>query len=492
MLRKFIDRDEEGTYLNREYLSESFSFSVIYGRRRVGKTELISNFLKDRPNIYFLADKRGTKSNLYRLRKKAAEFFNDFEPNLETFDEVFEYIKTKWGERQKLVIVIDEFSYLAQMDDSIPSVFQLIVDEILKKGLFHLILYSSSISMMEKSTLSHSSPLYGRRTGQMRVKPMLFRHVREFFPKQPLPEIVNIYGAAGGVPFYLLFFDQNKSYFENLQNIFFTKEAVLYAEGEFLLREELKEPATFMNILYAISKGAARPGEIASRSYLEAKDLPYYLDTIIKLGFVMKEHPVLEKPTTKKTIYRIEDNFLRFWFRYVLSHRDEIEQGDKKPAIDDVKKSLDAFLGETFEQIGKEMLIHLNSQEKLPFRFQKLGREWGKIPMAPKGQNEYEIDLVAVNDDTKEILFCECKWENSKVDTDVYSKLVEKAGYVKWYHEKKEYFALISKSGFTNRMKKVSETKGVLLLTMEDYMPDEFETLIEKGAKIAKNQRTPI
>ncbi len=469
MLRKFIDRDEESAYLNREYLSENFSFSVIYGRRRVGKTELISNFLKDKPNIYFLADKRGTKPNLYRLRKTAANFFNDYEPSLETFDEVFGYIKTKWSGKQKLVIVIDEFSYLAQIDDSIPSVFQLIVDEILKTGIFHLILCGSSVSMMEKSALAYSSPLYGRRTGQMRVKPVLFRHMREFFPKQSPDEIVNIYGAAGGIPFYLLFFDQNVSFYENLKNVFFAKEAVLYEEGEFLLREELKEPATYMNILFAISKGAARPGEIASKSYLEAKDLPYYLDTIIKLGFVRKEHPVLEKPTTKKTIYRIEDNFLRFWFRYTLSHRDEIEQGDKKPAIEDLKSSYNAYLGETFEQIGKEMLIYLNSMEKLPFRFQKLGRQWGKIPMAPKGENEYEIDLVAINDDTKDILFCECKWENSKVDIDLYHDLLEKAGFVSWHPERKEYFAFISRSGFTDRMKKEAKAKGIMLLTLEDY-----------------------
>ncbi|VVB86840.1 ATPase domain predominantly from Archaea [uncultured archaeon] len=470
MFRKFIDRDEELEYLNREFKSENFSFTVIYGRRRVGKTEMITNFLKDKPNIYFLADKRGTKPNLQRFRKKSAEFFKDYEPNLETFDEVFEYIRTKWNGEQKLVIVIDEFSYLAQMDDSVPSVFQLIADEILKKSAIHLVLCGSSISMMEKSALAQSSPLYGRRTGQILLKPMLFRHVREFFPELPLDEIVNIYGAAGGIPFYLLFFDPMDSFYENLMKEFFAKEAVLYAEGEFLLREELKEPATFMNILFAISKGATRPGEIASKSYLEAKDLPYYMDTILKLGFVKKEHPVLEKPTTKKTIYRIEDNFLRFWFRYVLSHRDEIEQGDKKPAIDDLKKNYGHYLGETFEQIGKEMLIYLNSIEKLPFRFQKLGRQWGKIPMAEKGRNDYEIDLVAVNNDTREIFFCECKYEKGKVDTDVYFKLLEKAGFVKWYPERKEHFGIISRSGFTERMIDEAKKKGILLLRLEDYI----------------------
>lgn len=473
MFRKFINRDEESEYLNREYRSDKFSFTVIYGRRRVGKTELISNFLKDKPNIYFLADKRGTKPNLYRFRKKAAEFFKDYEPTLETFDEVFEYIKTKWGDGKKLVIVIDEFSYLAQMDDSIPSVFQLISDEILQNSAFHLILCGSSISMMEKSTLAHSSPLYGRRTGQIKLKPMLFRHVREFFPEMSCDEIMNIYGTTGGIPFYLLFFNPEYPFNENLSNTFFSKEAVLYAEGEFLLREELKEPATFMNILFAISKGATRPGEIASKSYLEAKDLPYYLDTIMKLGFVRKEHPVLEKTTTKKTIYRIDDNFLRFWFRYALSHRDELEQGDKKPAIEDVSNSYNSYLGETFEQVGKEMLMHLNSRGKLPFRFQKLGRQWGKIPMALKGKNEYEIDLVAVNDDTKEILFCECKWEDSRVDIDLYHSLMEKAGFVKWFPDRKEYFALISRKGFTERMKKEAEAKGVVLLTLEDYIDAE-------------------
>ena len=237
MFRKFIDRDEESAYLDREYRSDKFSLTVIYGRRRVGKTELIGNFLKDKPNIYFLADKRGTRSNLYRFRKKAAEFLKDYEPTLETFDEVFEYINTKWSGGKKLVIVIDEFSYLAQMDESISSVFQLIVDEILKNSAFHLILCGSSISMMEKSTLAHSSPLYGRRTGQIEVKPMLFRNVGEFFPGMYRDEIVNIYGATGGVPFYLLFFNPEYSFYENLSNTFFSKEAVLYAEGEFLLRE---------------------------------------------------------------------------------------------------------------------------------------------------------------------------------------------------------------------------------------------------------------
>ena len=470
MIRKFINRTEELEALNREYRSDTFSFTVIYGRRRIGKTELIHKFHMDKPHIYLLADKRGTLSNLYRFRKMAAKLFGDFEPDAKTFDQVFEYIRTKFNGDEKLVITIDEFSYLAQMDDSIPSVFQLIVDEILNGGPFHLILCGSSISMMEKSTLAYSSPLYGRRTGQMLVKPMLFRHIHEFFPKLPSEDIVNIYGASGGVPFYLSFFDEKYSFYDNLKNTLFAKEAVLYAEGEFLLREELREPATYMNILFAISKGTVKLSEIASKSFLEPKDLTYYMNTLIRLGFVRKEHPLTEKVTTKKTIYRINDEFIRFWFRFVLSHKDELEQGDKEYAIEDVKNIYNRYLGETFEQIGREMLLYLNSKGELPFRFHKLGRQWGKIPKVPGGRNDYEIDIVAINSDTKEILFCECKWQDKTIGIDVYEKLRKKAGYVKWLSGRKDYFVIISKSGFTDEMTRVAKVEGVLLLTPDNYL----------------------
>jgi AAA+ ATPase superfamily predicted ATPase len=470
MFRKFINRAEELTSLNRDYQSKAFSFTVIYGRRRVGKTELIHNFQQDKPHIYFLADRRGSRSNQSRFRKKAADFFDDFEPSLETFDEVFNYINTKWTSKEKLVIIIDEFSYLAQQDDSIPSVFQLIVDEILKDGPFHLILCGSSVSMMEKSTLAYSSPLYGRRTGQIKVQPILFKHIHEFFPGLSRDELVKIFGAAGGVPFYLQFFESNDTFQNNLKHNLFAKDAVLYAEGEFLLREELREPATFMNILFAISKGATRPGDIAARSFMEAKDLPYYLDTLISLGFIRKEHPVTEKTITRKTIYRIQDNFLRFWFRYVLPHKDLLEQGDYIQAIDDIEKNYNTFLGETFEQISIEMLTHLNSAGELPFRFHKIGRQWGKIPLAPKGQNDYEIDIVAVNNDTLQILCCECKWQDEKLGIDIFHRLKEKAGFVKWLSGRKEYFCLISKSGFTENLKMTAKKDGILLFTLNDYV----------------------
>lgn len=470
MFRNFINRTQELEYLNKEYSSGKFSFTVIYGRRRVGKTELIQQFLQDKPHIYFLADMRGTQSNALRFRKRASSLFDNVEPAVDTFDEMFEYIRKQWKTEQKLVIVIDEFSYLAQVDGSIPSVFQLIVDEILKAGPFHLILCGSSISMMEKTTLAHSSPLYGRRTGQMQVMPLLLQHMQGFFPGFQAEELMRVYGATGGIPFYLRFFDPDKSFYENVEHSIFSKEAVLYAEGDFLLREELREPATYMNILYSISKGATRAGEIAAGAFLETKDLSYYLDTLMKLGFLRKEHPVAEKLSTRKTIYSIDDPFLRFWFRYVLVHRDSIEAGDVSSVIEDLDKSYDRYLGETFEQVGKEMLMYLNLQDKLPFRLRSIGRQWGKIPNMPKGKNDYEIDIVVLDQDSKNILFCECKWQKQKTDADVYFSLKEKVSHVKWFLERNEHFALISRSGFTKRMHEVAEKENVLLLTLDGYL----------------------
>jgi hypothetical protein len=472
MFSNFINRVQELESLNREYNSRDFSFTVIYGRRRVGKTELIQQFVKDKPHIFFLADMRGTLSNALRFRKRASSLFNDMEPAAETFDGVFEYIRRQWKEEQKLVVVIDEFSYLAQADQSIPSVFQLIVDEILKGGSFHLILCGSSISMMEKTTLSYSSPLYGRRTGQIQVIPLSFRHMSGFFPGYKPEELMQIYGATGGIPFYLRFFDPEKGFYENLEQSIFSKEAVLYAEGEFLLREELRESATYMNILYSISKGASRAGEIAAGAFMETKDLSYYVDTLMKLGFLRKEHPVAEKTSTRKTIYVIDDPFLRFWFRYVLVHKDSIEAGDSSHAIEDLNKSYDRYLGETFEQVSKEMLMDLNLHDRLPFKFKSIGRQWGKIPNMPKGKNDYEIDLVAHDPETKKILFCECKWQKQKINADVYFSLKEKASHVKWFPERKEHFALISKSGFTKNLHEIAKQENVLLLTLENYLSD--------------------
>ncbi|MEM2282727.1 MAG: ATP-binding protein [Candidatus Hadarchaeales archaeon] len=458
MIRKFIDREAELRVLEEEYSRKSFSFFVIYGRRRVGKTELLKKFSEGKPTIYFLADKRGTLSNVLRFRKKIAAFFSEPEIAAENFEDLFRYVCEKWWGQEKLILIVDEFPFLVEKDDTIPSVFQSIVDENLsKKPNIFLILCGSSVGMMEKGVLSYRSPLYGRRTGQWKVNPFKFRQVLEFFRELSPEDVVRIYAAVGGVPFYLNLFDPNKSFYENIEANFLSKEGLLYPEGEFLLREELRDPATFSTILLSMAEGATRVSEIASKSRMEAKDLPYYLKILEELGIVARETPVLEKPTTKKSLYKIRDNFFNFWFRFVYPLRDEIELRNRVPVTEGMKEEIELYTSQRFEDVCREFLA-----EKLDFP--RMGRQWGRA-----GKSAYEIDLVAA-DGRKRVALFEFKWRELSADEclRIIEELKEKLKFLnKKYRE--EHFGIVAKkiNGKENLRK-----SGYLVFDLGDVFED--------------------
>ena len=182
MVLKFKNRKEELGFLEKRYKNRTFEFFVIYGRRRVGKTELIKNFLKNKPHLYLLCNKSGTKRNIERFKRKIAEYLH--EPVIATNDmeEIFSYLAGKTKDK-KIVIAFDEFSYLVEKDSAIPSIFQVVIDEVLKNTNIFLILCGSSISMMEKGVLSYKSPLYGRKTAHIRVMPLALDYFTDFFPQ---------------------------------------------------------------------------------------------------------------------------------------------------------------------------------------------------------------------------------------------------------------------------------------------------------------------
>ncbi len=440
---RFIDREAELSFLERKFHEDKLQLIVIYGRRRVGKTELIKQFCKDKEHIYFLADKRGTIHNAERFANISAEHYRDTVPRAENFDDVFDYI-LKRAKRKRTVITIDEFSYLVERDKAIPSVFQLICDEKLKQNIM-LILCGSSISMMVEGVLSHTSPLYGRRTGQWKMCPVEFRYMNSFFPGTTVDMQAEIYAVLGGIPLYLLEFDGSKDLIENIETKILTKGEILYEEVEILLREELREHFLYLSIFEAIARGNSRLVEIANYSKIRSNDMPKYLNTLIRLGLVEKEHPVTEREKTKKTIYGIKDNFFSFYFNFVYPNVSYVESGDVKKVTDLITNNFPDFMGKCFEGICKEFL--LGSRDKLPFSFQKIGRQWGKF-RGEKGRNTYEIDIVALNNDTKETAFFECKWKDlSRGETlKIIEELKKKAGYVRWNNdERKEYYGVIAK-----------------------------------------------
>lgn len=432
---RFIDRGHELRFLEERFKEKGKQLLIIYGRRRVGKTELVKQFLRGKEFIYFLADKRGTRLNAERFAGIAAEHFKDIAPRVENFDDVFKYILKR---REGGVVVIDEFSYLVERDDAVPSVFQLIWDEVVGEKKLVLILVGSLVSMMEKGALSSKSPLYGRRTGQWRVKTLSFEEARKFH-HLPIEESVLVYSVTGGVPMYLRAFEEEKNVFSNIRDKIVIKGSPLYEETEFLLREELRDYSSYLSILEALGAGNTRVTEIANYSKMQAKDLPKYLNTLIRLDLIKKELPVTAKRKSRKTMYRLTDNFFRFWFKFVHPNKSDIEIGNHARVMEIVERDFNTFVGAAFEEMAVGFLWELQRKKALPLSFSKLGRWWDK------GE---EIDIVALNDATKEIAFFEVKWSAlSKGDADrILRELKRKAGLVRWHNRtRSEEYGVIAK-----------------------------------------------
>ena len=395
----FINRKEELSFLEKLYKSDKKEVLILYGRRRVGKTELIKQFMKNINSevvIYFLSDRIGLKTNAERFYEKTAKKFNLPNVKVEDFRDAFKLLKIIPNNR--IVVVIDEFSYLLK-DKNASVVFQHIIDEILDDRFF-IILCGSLVGLME-TLMSYKNPLYGRRSAQLKLSPLKFLHVREYFKNTDIETVVKIYSITGGIPMYFKLF-KGENFEKELNDVVFSKTSILYEEPEFILREEVGDVHRYYLILEALAKGYNRVSEISNATGIEAKDLPKYLRVLMSLDLVEREIPITESLKSKKGRYKIKDNFFRFWFRFVYPNKSEIEIG----AYEMDYLSFNKYVGEIFEDIAKEILIELNKNNKLPFKFSKIGRWWHK------GE---EIDLIALNENERKALFVEVKWKELRV-----------------------------------------------------------------------------
>lgn len=461
MYPKFFNREEELAFLKEKFKEAGLQFVVLYGRRRVGKSELLTNFCRGKEHIYFLCNKRGTESNLSRFLDKAAKAFNDFRPAIDNFEEAFEYIAKK-ASKKRFVVCIDEFSYLVEKDKAMPSVFQTIVDESLKHSNIMLILCGSSISMMERGVLSYESPLYGRRTGQWKLQPFKLKELFKVFKGLSAEEKIKIFSVFGDVPAYFLQYNKDRSLEWNVKEKILTKGAYLYDGGEAVLREELKEPEAYFDILEAMTK-VAKPSKIANLARTNARDLPKYMKKLESLGIVERIIPATEKARTKSSLYFIKDNFLNFWFRFVYPNKSELEERRVDEVFELIEEKFSAEIQKTFERFCLKLI-----KEKIVLKecfFTKIGKQWGKIKGRPKGENAYEIDIIALNEKNKEILFCECKWKKNVNGEKVLKELREKAQYVQWHNGKrKEHYAVFAKSFKRRKFKQ----KGIHLYDLKE------------------------
>ena len=461
----FINREYELGFLDEKWVQNASQLIVIYGKRRVGKTELAVHFAQKKPHIYFLCEKVSHKHQLAKFTQAVGEFFKDeFLPQegFKDWETAFKYLASR---KQKVVLVIDEFPYLVETDSAIPSTFQKAWDLYLKNSQVYLVLLGSSIAMMERTTLHYKAPLYGRRTGQLLISPFKFKELKKIFPKANLEKRLAIYSIVGGTPFYLSQFDDS-NYLETVKNRILRKGEPLYEEVEFLLREELREPRNYFVILEALSLGKHKLSELINETAFDKGTLSRYLGILEDLGIAKKEIPVTEKipEKSRKGIYMIEDNFFNFWFRFVFRNRSLLEENKINEVAQKIQQAMPELLAKNYERIAKDILAEHVSGKQILIPFEMSGRWWDR--------NE-EIDLMALNQRTREILFGEVKWSDKPVGTNIYEELKAKAAKVEWGKKKKgrkEYFVLFSKSGFTQDMIEKAGQDNVFLFHQDQLV----------------------
>ena len=457
MTKKFVNRKKELEILQERLKSDSFEFIVIYGRRRVGKTVLILESVKNKKHIYYLAAER---KNLEKFKETCVAKIKNFEDIKNDWEVYFKNLKNG-------IVVIDEFPNLIKEDSSILSEFQRIIDLVLSDSKTKIILCGSKISVMESKVLSYQSPLYGRRTSQLKLNPMKFGQIKEFFPKSSLEKLVEIYGLADGIPFYLK--KVETPFWKWLEKDIKKEDSFIRTETDFLLRYEFKDVSTYKEILEAIAFGNTKINEIKNYTKLKATDITPYLKNLILTDFIEKELPIFERPKSRKARYYIKDNFLKFWFRFICPNLSAIEEGIFK--VGGIKKGYNQYLGFVFEKVFRDFLISFY-KEILDFEITNVGRYWGKRSDLPIGKNEFEIDLIAAGEDSSQIAFFEVRWREFKKEKDlieVFQKLETLSKFVSWKNgERKEYFGVFAKK-IPAEIKNSLRKRNYLVYDLEDF-----------------------
>jgi len=439
MIIQFKNRKKELQELARTLNSKRFHLFVLYGRRRVGKTELILNATKNKDKIYYLAS---GENNLERFYNTCSKHNKEVLKLKKDWEVLFDFLKNKTE-----VVIIDEFQNMIKEDKNILNIFQAIVDTTLKNSNLKLFLLGSSVSIITSKILSYKSPLYGRRSGSLNLKSIPFFELSQFFPNTTIEQLLEIYGFADGIPYYLIKVDQE--FWQWLEKELQSESTFLKDEVDFLVKYEFEDASTYKLVLEAIANGKTKLNEIKNFIKVKRTDITPYLKNLIEVGFIKRQVPITENIKSRKGRYFISDNFLKFWFRFIYPNLSSLEEGIFNQNL--IKKNYNTYLGNIFENVCKEFLINTK-----PIEFTKIDKWWEK---------DKEIDLIATNSETKQILFVECKWKDKVNAEKILRNLKEKAKFVNWKRDsRKESYCIIARS-FRNKPK----SKDCFLFDLESF-----------------------
>ena len=462
-----IGREKELEQIVNLEKKNNFEFLVMYGRRRVGKTTILQEFSEKRNVIFYSAQEKNDSLNLRDFSKTIQKYFEGtYIAPFPSWSDAFSYITQK-TKKERAILIIDEFPFMAGPNPSIKSMLQHEIDHHWKNQNIFLILCGSSVSFMLNEIMGYESPLYGRITSSMEVLPFDYLDGAKFFPDYSIEDKIIAYGMLGGIPRYLNAFSADCSIQENLECQIIRNGAFLNDEPIMLLKTELREPNVYNSILEAIARGYNKVTEIADCIHEDKSKCSKYLLTLMAIRLVEKRVPCGEPEESKKSIYVLTDNFYRFWYHYIFSNKSYYELLGEKDAAEEIMDTISEFIGLAFEDICKQYLICQAKFKKLPFVPFYIGKWWGNNP-AIRAQDD--IDILAMNKKKTEGIFCECKFTNRPMPMEEYDDLVTAT---KAFPENmKKHLMFISKGGFTAPVERRAAEEGAVLLTLEDLFAE--------------------
>ncbi len=464
----FIAREKELTLLEALHASDKFEYLVLYGRRRVGKTSLLKEFSKNHPVIFYSAQAKNDSLNLSDFSKTLQMHFSgSFFGAFSDWEAALKYLTSQLSDT-RTTLIIDEFPFIAEVNQTIKSILQHTIDHSWKEKNLFLVLCGSSVSFMETEVMGAKSPLYGRSTSNLELVGFDYRESASFFPNYTNEEKLLSYGILGGIPCYLEAFSDKSTIAQNIARSILRMGSFLKDETQNLLKMELREPAVYNSIFEAIATGASRLNDIAQKIHEEQTKCSKYIKTLKNMKLVDKVTPCGQKDSSKKTLYQISDNFFLFWYHFIFANKSYYELLGENEAAQEIYDNLSMYLGHVFEKICTQYLIRLAKQRKLPFVPHTMGRWWGTNP---KTRKEDDIDILALDKSGQSAIFCECKYRNKLFDMDEYKDFLNATAI--FTKPNNRFYYLFSKSGFTKAVKTSAQHDGVKLVGLDDlFMAD--------------------
>lgn len=468
----FIGRDREINALQELYEKDGFGMSVIYGRRRIGKSTLIVEFVKDKKAIFYTATKVGKEKNLELFSKQALAVL---EPALgdvafSSVEAVFDFISRKLSD-EKLVLVIDELPYWAEKDEAFLPIMQKYIDTGWNQKNLMIILCGSALSFMENKVLSEKSPLFGRRDSQIRLEAFSYREAALFVPEYTAEEKAICYGITGGVAKYLSLIDREKSLDDNIKKLFFRSDGYLYEETRNLLTQEFSDITLVNNVIEQIASGENTVNGIADKVKEKEPTVLYTLEKLIRVGLVEKKRCMTEEKNKKKTQYVLKDHMFKFWYEFIPKAHSVIEMGQGDLYYEKaVKPKLHSFMGSVFEQMCRYYTLEQGILGRFDSFLTQVGSWWGveqvENKMGEKVWQSADIDVLAVSETDKTAVVGECKFRNEKVDKTVYDTLFRRAGLISGRYRVTKYL-FFSLAGYTDWFL-TNANRDVVLLSLDE------------------------